>query len=169
MTSVLLLLAAACGRGTTPSPGVPDLVASTFRLTDSRWTAIGTFEADVEIVVENVGDGEASDFELAVVGLNQAGGTVAFAFLDEPDRSFSLPAGHELLVSGTIGLGWHGHFDITCAEASYDAERCAMNDEDSILLMAVVDACDPLDRHCSVVESDETNNASTQVRVERGG
>ena len=162
--AVMVLLMTGC----TP-PGTADLVIQSFRILEYEWSPFGTFGASVEVTVKNVGNAPASTFEVAIVGVNREEKYVRFDFSYDPALTRELASGQQVTLTGQTGLGWHGHFDVTCADENYDPTLCAMRDQNTLWLMAIADYCagDGVSDTCAVNESDETNNTSDVIVIEK--
>ena len=146
-----------------------DLVIRSFRILEYDWLILGGFEATAEVVVKNVGNGPAPTFNVGVVAINREEKYVRFSFSYDPAFIVELAPGQEITLTGSTGLGWHGNFDVTCADENYDPTLCAMRDENTLWLMAIVDYCDgdEVPAYCAIEEVDETNNTSSVVVVEK--
>lgn len=152
----------------TESLSGPDLVIQSFQITESDWF-LGVFKATAEVVVKNVGNQPAFDFNVVIVGVNREDKHVRFGFSYEPTLTAELTPGQEVTLQGETGLPWHGHFDVKCSHDEYDATLCAMRDENTLWLLATADYCEGDDGpdHCAVEELDETNNEMGPVIVEK--
>jgi hypothetical protein len=167
LVMLMLLLTAQC-TPPTPGPSGPDLVIQSFAIADEDWF-LGSFSASAVVVVKNMGAQPASAFEVGIVGVNRQDKHVSLGFVYEPTPVAELAPGAEVTLHGEIGLGWHGHFDVCCTDAAYDATCCVLRNEDTLWLVAIADYCLPGDApaHCVVEEVDETNNATAPIVVER--
>jgi hypothetical protein len=174
----VVILSALCVTGCQPatptapvSPSGPDLLIRSFTILKPKWTGLGGFEATSEVVVQNAGNESASSFEVGIVGVNRESKYVRFNFSYTPTLTAALAPGQEVTLTSKTGLSWHGHFDLTCADDTYDPTQCAMHDKTALWLMAIADYCagDEVPDHCAVEEIDERNNSRGPVIVEKPG
>ena len=153
---------------TEPATG-PDLVIMSFEVLEPRWSRMGGgFSTGVRTVVKNVGSLPASGFEVSIVAVNREDVLTQFYVKYEPMLPAELGPGQEAELRGETGLVHHGRFDVTCSAEHYDANACAMSDQNTLLLKAIADYCAPdegLDS-CHVDEIDETNNESEPVVIQ---
>lgn len=149
-------------------PSGPDLVIHSFNTTEPDWQING-FKTNAEVIVKNVGNMPASSFEVGIVSVNREDNHLTFDFEYDSTLTTELSAGQEVILTGSTGLYWHGHFDITCFPDAYDATQCAMRDENTLWLMAIADYCseDTGTQYCAVEEIDETNNTNGPEVIER--